>query len=159
MLKTLVFFAPCAVIGYVAYPDINEGIEQRSAVVADIIRVPLLNSINNDQVVGSWTLSPRSASIVSKQLGTSGRRAGIELEAWGGGTAFFVVGDRRIEGPISWTLKSKSMKGPASLIIHSGKDKITLNFSRIDDNQITLIAEPDSIIPGVDEHVRFLKVS
>ncbi|GHC50056.1 hypothetical protein [Roseibacillus persicicus] len=154
------FFTPCAVAGYMVYPYINgDKLQQENGgpQFAEL-NIVLLNSVSKNEIVGSWVLSPRSTGLVSNSLGTSGRRAGISLEAWGGGHANFVIGNRHIEGPIAWSSQPGVGRAPATLHISSADDKFVLRFSKLDDH-LVLIAESDSVVPGKKDHIRFLKAS
>jgi hypothetical protein len=154
MLRSLLLFAPCAIAGYLAYPYLNE--EGKNPIPQ--FNIVLLNSVDDRQVIGSWVLSPSSTAKLSRVAGTSGKRLGISLESWGGGDANFVIGNRHIEGPISWELQSGKGRNPAQLLIRSHDEKFVLKFSELDNN-LTLVAEANSVMPGELDHIRFLKAS
>jgi hypothetical protein len=153
------FFTPCAVAGYMVYPYINE-IKPNSQPVPQLteLNIVLLNSVSKNEIIGSWALSPRSTALLSNSLGTSGRRAGLSLEAWGGGHANFVLGGRHIDGPIAWHSQPGVGRTPATLHISSADDQFVLRFSKME-NDLVLIAEADSANPGQKDFLRFLKAS
>lgn len=159
-MRFLMFFTPCAVAGYMVYPYINEGKLANGEPQPQFteLNIVLLNSVAKDEIVGSWVLSPRSTGLVSTSLGTSGRRAGLSLESWGGGHANFVIGNRNIDGPIAWSSEAGIGRAPAMLHINSAGDEFTLRFSKLNDD-LVLIAETDSVIPGKKDFIRFLKAS
>jgi hypothetical protein len=156
MLKSLFLFTPCAIAGYLAYPYING--EGASALPIPQFNLVLLNSVEDREVIGAWALSPKSTGKLSRVRGTSGRRLGLSLESWGGGHANFVIGERHIDGPISWEIKSGVGKNPAQLIVRASDDRFVLKFSNLEDD-LTLVAEADSVMPGEVDHIRFLKAS
>lgn len=157
-MRFLMFFAPCAVAGYMVYPYINEVKPSGEKPQFTELNIVLLNSVSKNEIVGSWALSPRSTGLLSMSLGTSGRRAGLNLESWGGGHANFVLGGRHIEGPIAWHSKPGIGRAPATLHISSADDQFILRFSKLE-NDLVLIAETDSQTPGKKDFLRFLKAS
>lgn len=161
-MRFLMFFTPCAIAGYMVYPYINEmkpgGTKEQLQPQFSELNIVLLNSVSKGEIVGSWALSPRSTGLVSRSLGTSGRRAGISLESWGGGHANFVLGERHIEGPIAWHSKPGVGRSPATLHIDSSGDQFVLRFSKLE-NDLVLIAETDSRSAGKKDYLRFLKAS
>ena len=159
-MRFLLFFAPCAVAGYMVYPYLNEVklSGENSMPQFTELNIVLLNSVAKDEIVGSWALSPRSTGLVSSSLGTSGRRAGLNLEAWGGGNAKFTIGNHKIDGPIAWYSKPGIGSAPATLHISAEGNSITLRFSKLDNN-LVLIAENDADDSGKGSYLRFLKAS
>ncbi|MGJ8724869.1 MAG: hypothetical protein ACSHYB_09965 [Roseibacillus sp.] len=159
-MRFLMFFTPCAVAGYMVYPYINEIKPSDSSPQHQFteLNIVLLNSVSKNEIIGSWALSPRSTGLVSSSLGTSGRRAGINLEAWGGGHANFILGGRHIDGPIAWHSKPGVGRAPATLHINAANDHFVLRFSKLE-NDLVLIAENDSKEIGKKDYLRFLKAS
>lgn len=157
-MRFLMFFTPCAVAGYMMYPYINEIKPGNPKPEFTELNIVLLNSVAKNEIVGSWALSPRSTSLVSNSLGTSGRRAGLSLEAWGGGHANFVIDGKQIDGPISWHSKPGVGSAPATLHIDAANDKFVLKFSKLD-NDLVLVAEANSIDSTKKDFLRFLKAS
>ena len=153
------FFAPFAVAGYMVCPYLNEmKHEEEEPPKYSEFNIILLNSVSKNEIVGSWVLSPRSTSLTSPTLGASGRRAGISLEAWGGGHANFVLGDRRVDGPIAWHSSPGIGQAPATLHIDTTDDKFVLRFSKLK-NDLVLVAEADTNFDGKTDLLRFLKAS
>lgn len=153
MLRALFFLTPCAVAGYFAYPYLNHGGEEK---IRAQINILLLNSVEPEEVIGSWALSPRSTALLSQNRGTSGKRIGISLESWGGGEANFSAAGYDMMGPISWDMKPGMGRTPATLIINNGGEEYIMQFSRVNDS-IVLVAETEPDSTGRVEHIRFLK--
>lgn len=153
MFRALFFLTPFVIAGYMAYPYINRDQDETGRPQLNVL---FLNTVSEDEVVGSWALSPRSTSLLARSHGTSGRRLGLSLESWGGGEANFSAGSFDIEGPISWDMKPGIGRKPASLVIRSGGEDFVLQFSKVNDS-LVLIAETDTKIPGQTDHIRFLK--
>ena len=148
------------------YPYLNEikpGSEElRSNTVTQIqslnLNIVLLNSVSEQEIIGSWVLSPRSTSLLSSTIGTTGRRTGLSLESWGGGHANINIGELSIDGPIAWHSEPGMGHAPATLHINSGGEQFVLRFSELEDNLI-LIAEQKSKATGKKDYLRFLKAS
>lgn len=157
MLRFVLLISTCATVGYFAYPHLN-GVLEEEGVPTPQVNIILLNSVSSDEIVGSWALSPRSTSLLSSSLGTSGRRKGLSLESWGGGSANFVVGDIHIDGPIAWNAKPGVDKAPATLHIRSQKKEVILKFSKVD-NRLVLISDAGIMASGKADHLRFFKAS
>lgn len=156
MLRFVLLISTCATVGYFAYPHLNGVIEDVAPTPQ--VNIILLNSVSSDEIIGSWALSPRSTSLLSSSLGTSGRRRGLSLESWGGGSANFVVGDIHIDGPIAWNAKPGVGKAPATLHIRSKSDEVILKFSKVDD-RLVLITDAGVLASGRSDHLRFFKAS
>ena len=159
-MRFLMFFAPCAIAGYMVYPYLNEikNGEEGSRPQFTNLNIVLLNSVSKNEIVGSWALSPRSTGLVSRSLGTSGRRSGLSLESWGGGYANFSIDGHTIDGPIAWHSKPGVGRAPATLHISAKGDEFVLRFSKLEDN-LVLIAENESKDSGQRDYLRFLKAS
>ena len=154
-MRVLFFLTPCAIAGYFAYPYLNS---EKTEAEQPKVTFVLLNDVAKDEIVGSWVLSPRSISLLSPDIGASGRRVGLSLESWGGGHAYFIAGEHKINGPIAWHTKTGVGDSPATLHISSNDGQLTLRFTELDD-RLVLIAEAESLVPGEKDHLRFFKAS
>lgn len=159
-MRFLFFFTPCAIAGYMVYPYFNESKPEpeKANLPKSTRNVTFLTTVPEEDIIGSWVLSPRSTSLVSSSLGTSGRRLGLSLESWGGGTANLIIGDQNIIGPIAWSSKPGTEASPATLDINSEGQTFTLQFSKFQQGFV-LITEIDSAKTGKKDFIRFLKVS
>lgn len=169
-MRFLMFLTPCAIAGYMVYPYLNEinflssgreSVDGTPKQTPEQIRfakhnLTLLESISEDDIVGSWVLNPHSSGIASNSVGTRSSRSGMSLESWGGGEANFILKGNPIKGPISWHSKTGSAHSPATLHITSANQKFVLRFTRTR-GQIELLAEADSTSTNTDGFLRFLK--
>lgn len=157
-MRFLLLFLLCVIVGYMIYPYLNKS---EAAVQAPLqvteLNIVLLNSVSQNEIVGSWALSPRSTGLLSNSLGTSGRRAGLNLESWGGGDANFIIDGRRIDGPIAWHSQPGVGQAPATLHIDAADDNVVLRFSKME-NGLVLVAETERE-SGEKDYLRFLKAS
>lgn len=156
MLRFVLLLSTCATVGYFAYPHLNGAVQESQGIPQ--VNIILLNSVSSDEIVGSWALSPRSTSLLSSSLGTSGRRKGLSLESWGGGSANFSIGDLHIDGPIAWNAKPGVGKTPATLHIRSRDKEVVLKFSKVDE-RLVLITDKGLFASGREDHLRFFKAS
>lgn len=156
MLRFVLLLSTCATVGYFAYPHLNGAVKENQEIPQ--VNIILLNSVSSDEIIGSWALSPRSTALLSTSLGTSGRRKGISLESWGGGTANFAIGDLNIDGPIAWNAKPGVGKAPATLHIRSRDEEVILKFSKVDE-RLVLITDAGVFASGKSDHLRFFKAS
>ncbi|MEM9081776.1 MAG: hypothetical protein AAGC74_13915 [Verrucomicrobiota bacterium] len=156
-MKLLLQLALCSSVAYFAHPFVENMLDKEKEDNAGL-QVLILNTVQPDEVIGSWVLSPRSTRILASTSGTSGRRLGLTLESWGGGHASFRVGDYEIDGPIAWHIKPGVGSKPAVLMINSTRDHMHLKFSKVN-NGLVLIGEAETPVPGEREFIRFLKAS